>query len=49
MGETLFEIVWEAALLAVPVGLLFTSWRRYLKLSQADRNPMLLVGIVLWS
>lgn len=47
MGETLFEILWDAAFLAGPIAQLFKSWRRYLQLPQADRAPMLLVRIVL--
>ncbi len=45
--ETLFDILWYAGLLAVPIGLTFASWRRYLALPPTERHPTHLVTIVL--
>jgi hypothetical protein len=48
MAETLFDISWYIAILGIPTGLLFTSWRRYLTLSPAGRNLFRPASIVLW-
>jgi hypothetical protein len=47
MAETSFEISWFIAILGIPIGLLFTSWRRYLTLPRADRDRLRPATIVL--